>query len=213
MSEPRSTVPPGREADLQAAVHVRPMPIPMTHRSRMNIYLIGFSGTGKTLSGMRAASALGWDFFEMDDRIEHRERRKISRVFEEDGEEYFRRVETDVLKEAADSENTVVSTGGGVPTREENTSIMSNSGVIIRLIASPETIHARLSRAAGSRNRALRPLLGDQAPVDTIRDLLASREQAYSIADAIIDTENKTHDEVSREIVENWARLTGNKSR
>ena len=175
---------------------------------RGNIYLIGFSGTGKTNSGRQAANLLGWQFFEMDDRIEEVSGKKIPEIFGSEGETRFREIETGVLKEAAAETGLVVSTGGGVPTIEENRRIMAETGVVIRLTASPETIHSRLRGSAGQRGRALRPLLGSEAPVDRVRELLAERESAYSSADAEIDTEGKRHDEVAQLIVAAWRELS-----
>jgi shikimate kinase len=174
---------------------------------RGNIYLIGFSGTGKSNSGRRAAELLGWDFFEMDDRIEEIEGRKIPQIFSQSGEDYFRRVESYVLNETAARSRLVVSTGGGVPVRPENRQTMQQNGIVLRLTATPETIHARLSGAAGPRGRALRPMLGDEAPLERVRALLAEREPAYATADADLDTEGKSHEEVAREIVEAWRNL------
>jgi shikimate kinase len=176
-----------------------------------NIYLTGFSGTGKSNSGRQAADLLRWEFFEMDDRIEARTGKKIPEIFAGEGEERFRQIETEVLREAASKAGVVVSTGGGVPTREENRRLMAQTGVVIRLKASPETIHARLSGAAGPRGRALRPLLGSDAPVEKVRELLEQREAAYATADADIDTEGRRHDEVARLIVDAWRRLAAQK--
>ena len=176
-----------------------------------NIYLTGFSGTGKSNSGRQAADLLRWEFFEMDDRIEVHSGKKIPEIFASEGEERFRQIETNVLREAAAKSGLVVSTGGGVPTREENRRLMADTGVVIRLKASPETIHSRLSGAAGQRGRALRPLLGSEAPVEKVRALLDQREAAYATADADIDTEGRRHDEVARLIVETWRRLAAQK--
>jgi shikimate kinase len=173
-----------------------------------NIYLTGFSGTGKSNSGRQAAEFLGWEFYEMDDEIEAKTGKKIPEIFAEDGEERFRQIETDILKTAAGRTGLVVSTGGGVPTREENRKLMAETGVVIRLSASPETINARLTASAGRRGRALRPLLGSEAPVDRIRALLAERESAYATADAEINTEGLHHGDVAMLITETWEHVS-----
>jgi len=178
---------------------------------RGNIYLIGFSGTGKTHSGRRAASLLNWNFFEMDDRIEEVSEMKIPEIFSLKGEDGFRSIETEILEEASGKTGLVVSTGGGVPTIPLNREIMAKTGVVIRLTASPETIHSRLRGSAGQRGRALRPLLGSEAPVEKVRGLLNEREEAYASADAEIDTENKSHDDVAHQIVDAWRRLSSEK--
>ena len=172
-----------------------------------NIYLTGFSGTGKTNTGKRVAELMGWEFFEMDERIEQLEKKKIPDIFATQGEEYFRRVESTVLWEASKSGNRVVSTGGGVPTVEKNRRLMARHGIVIRLSASPETIHARLNGSYGQRGRALRPLLGGEAPVERIEQLLTEREQHYATADVTIDTEGLTHEQVAQLVIEAWENI------
>lgn len=177
--------------------------------TKQNIYLIGFSGTGKTNSGRMAAARLGWKFFEMDDEIEATAGKTIPEIFEQDGEERFREIESEVLRKAAERRQLVVSTGGGVPTREGNRKLMSESGVVIRLTATPETISSRLAASAARRGRALRPLLGSEAPVDRVRSLLAEREEAYATADGEISTEGLRHADVAQLIVDTWEHLSG----
>ena len=100
----------------------------MTHGNRDNIYLIGFSGTGKTNSGRQAAALLGWEFLEMDYEIEEEVGKKIPQIFEDEGEQRFREIETGVLRRVARRAGIVVSTGGGVPTVEENRNLMKRIG-------------------------------------------------------------------------------------
>ena len=173
-----------------------------------NIYLIGFSGTGKSLSGIKAAELLRLPFVDMDDLIEYRSKKSIPEIFEEDGEEEFRKIETGILKELSEKTSRVVSTGGGVPVNEANREIMRSSGRIILLTASPETIHKRLTTRR-HRNRTLRPLLGDNAPEQRVADLLAEREDAYSCADRTIDTEGLSHAQVATAIQAACRELSG----
>ncbi len=168
-----------------------------------NIYLIGFSGTGKSLSGIQAAERLRLPFVDMDELIQYRTKKSIPRIFEEDGEETFRDIETDLLRELSQKSSRVVSTGGGVPVRETNREIMKDSGVIVLLSATPQTIHKRLA-ARASRDRSLRPLLGDDAPERRVADLLDARRDAYACADLEVDTEGKSHDEVAVAIEAAW---------
>ena len=177
-----------------------------------NIYLIGFSGTGKSLSGIRAAELLRLPFVDMDDLIEYRTKKSIPEIFEHDGEDEFRRIETGILRELSEKPRRVVSTGGGVPVREENRDIMRSSGIIILLTATPETIHRRLTTRQ-SNNRTLRPLLGDNAPEKRVANLLAERAEAYACADRAIDTEGLTHRQVATEIENVWRELSANAGR
>ena len=171
-----------------------------------NIYLIGFSGTGKSLSGIKAAELLRLPFVDMDDLIQYRTKKSIPQIFEDDGEERFRNIETDILSEISQKTSRVVSTGGGVPVREINREIMRSSGIVILLTATPETIHKRLTTRQ-SRNRSLRPLLGDDAPEQRVANLLAERFEAYSCADKAIDTEGLSHGQVAESIQNAWREL------
>ena len=175
-----------------------------TTAPKPNIYLIGLSGTGKTRSGRRVAELLGWPFVEMDGVIEDRAGKPIPRIFEENGEDYFRDVESKILVEVAGRGGRVVSTGGGVPVREQNRTTMRSSGLIVRLAASAEVIHQRLGSSAPQRGRSLRPLLGDDAPIETLQNMMDEREEAYSSASVPIDTEEKSHDEVAEAIADAW---------
>jgi len=169
-----------------------------------NIYLIGASGTGKTRSGRRAAELLGWSFVEMDGVIEDRAGKSIPRIFDENGEVYFRDLESQILVEVAGRGGRVVSTGGGVPLREENRDIMKSSGLTIRLSASAEVHHQRLASSTPQRGRTLRPLLGHNAPIEKIHNMLNDREKAYSVASINIETEDQSHDQVAKAIANAW---------
>ncbi|MCI0852629.1 MAG: shikimate kinase [Chloroflexi bacterium] len=172
--------------------------------SKPNIYLIGLSGTGKTRSGRRLAEILRWPFVEMDGVVEDRAGKSILRIFEENGEEYFRDLESKILTEVAERGGRVVSTGGGVPVRADNRKTMKLSGMVVRLSASPEVIHRRLASSVSSRGRAGRPLLGADTSLETLRNMLREREEAYATADVTIDTEKKSHDQVAELIVAAW---------
>jgi shikimate kinase len=189
--------------------------------SQYKVYLIGFSATGKSHSGRLAAQELGAMFIDMDRLIVRRAGKQISEIFEDDGEDEFRRMEREVLKEQAEaSGQRVVSTGGGVPVDARNREVMTRSGLTIRLVASPETIHSRISRSTShrtqrsSRGPAARPMLtgsgDDDTTVERVRELLADREWAYeAAADVAIDTEGRKPPDVAAEIV---ARVLESKS-
>ena len=172
--------------------------------SKPNIYLIGLSGTGKTRSGRRLAEVLKWPFVEMDGIIEDRAGKPISRIFDENGEDYFRDLESKILTEVADRGGRVVSTGGGVPVRAVNRKTMQLSGMVVRLSASPEVIHRRLANSMSQRGRVVRPLLGTDTSIETLRNMLNEREEMYATADVTIDTERKSHDQVADLIVRAW---------
>jgi shikimate kinase len=168
-----------------------------------------------------AAQELGAMFIDMDRLIVRRAGKQISTIFENDGEDEFRRMEREVLAEQAKaSGQRVVSTGGGVPVDSRNREVMAGSGLTIRLVASPETIHSRISASASrrtqrsSRSPATRPMLAgfgdDDTTVERVRELLSEREGAYAAAaDVTVDTEGREPPDVAAEIV---ARVLESKS-
>ena len=161
-----------------------------------NIYIMGFMGTGKTTVGKALAKKLGKDFIDLDNEIELYEGMSINEIFEEKGEDYFRQIETKVLKEIAEKKDLIVSTGGGSIVTHGNLEIVKSSGILITLMASPEEI---LRRVSGNNDR---PLLNVGNPLETIKKLLFERAPFYIKADYIIETTNKNIEEVVEEILE-----------
>ena len=157
-----------------------------------NIILIGFMGSGKSTVGLLLAQKLQWTFLDTDQMVEQKEMKKISVIFEEHGEAYFRDLETLCLKELDNgSERQIISVGGGLPLRSENREMLKKIGKVIYLQAKPETIYARLKY-----NRE-RPLLQGDHPEEKIKTLLAQREEFYlEAADVVIDVDNLSHEEV-----------------
>ena len=160
-----------------------------------NIILVGFMGTGKSVVGKKLATKLNRDFVELDDMIETREKMPIKDIFEKKGEPYFRLVEKEVVKEAARRKNIVISAGGGAIVDVENFKNLKNSGTIICLKASPETI---LKRTAGLKTR---PLLNVQYPKKQIEELLKKREPYYNKANFSIETDDISTEQVVEEIL------------
>ncbi len=156
-----------------------------------NIILIGFMGSGKTSVGKTIVNQTGRRFLDTDELIVQRESRTINAIFAEDGEAYFRDLETQVLKDllAEDLSNSVISVGGGLPVREENRTLLKELGTVIYLTASPDTLVNRLS---GAKDR---PLLQGHDLRSRIMELMERREVLYQAAkDVLLVT-----DELSRE--------------
>ena len=143
-----------------------------------------------------------------DDLIEQRAGKQVPQVFADDGEERFRDIESGVLLDISGGSRQVIATGGGVPVDPSNRKLMQETGIIVRLKASPEMIHERLS-GGKRRTRTLRPLLGDDAPVERVRKLLHHRESAYSQADFTINTDVRAHADVAQDIVNAWRTYEG----
>jgi shikimate kinase len=160
-----------------------------------NIYLVGFMGTGKTAVGKELAKKKKWQFVDLDDLIELRERRLIPDIFAQNGEPYFRRLEKKVLKEVSKEEKFVVSCGGGIVIDKENIRTMKETGIIICLSATPEII---LKRTSGYAHR---PLLNVKDPKKQIELLLKLRSPYYCQADKTIDTSKISVKEVVDKII------------
>ncbi len=162
----------------------------------MNIVLTGFMGTGKSKIGKRLAKRLGMSYLDTDELIEEREKDSVPAIFKKKGEEYFRRLETKVVKEVALLDNFVISTGGGVVLREGNIRLLKKNALIICLFANPEVI---LKRTKGDDNR---PLLGVNNQKKRIEKLLALRKPYYEKADFSVDTSALDSEGVVEEIIE-----------
>ena len=97
----------------------------------MNIVLIGMPGSGKSYVGKRMAQKLGKDFIDTDEEIVKREGMSIPEIFKEKGEEYFRSVETAVLKDVCSLSGKVIATGGGIVKKGENKDIIRQNAKVI----------------------------------------------------------------------------------
>lgn len=161
----------------------------------MNIYLLGFMGTGKTLVGKLLSQRIGWAFLDLDDLIEAKEGLKIVEIFAQKGEPYFRNLETQVLKEVSSQDKLVVACGGGIVLKEENLSLINNSGVGFCLEAKPQIIYER------TKNFSHRPLLNVENPQAKIKALLKERAPFYAKVRYHIDTSHLTAQEVVDKIL------------
>ncbi|MEW6101024.1 MAG: shikimate kinase [Candidatus Omnitrophota bacterium] len=162
---------------------------------KSNIYLVGFMGTGKTAAGKALAAKKKWQFLDLDELIELRQKRAIADIFAKEGEPYFRRIEKQALKEASLQKKFVVACGGGIVLDEENIKIMRETGVMVCLTAPAKVILERTKRYSH------RPLLNVSEPLKQIEHLLKLRAPFYGKADNTIDTSRKTIKEIVDEIL------------
>lgn len=168
-----------------------------------NIILIGFMGSGKTTVGERLAQKLSYRFKDTDQLLEQKERDTISHIFAVHGEEYFRSKETELLQELLPNlKQVVLSTGGGLPLREQNTKLLKELGFVVYLKASKETT---LRRLKGDNTR---PLLQGKDQEKRIESLLTYRTPIYEkAAHKLIATDNKSIDEIANIIMEAYMKL------
>jgi len=154
-------------------------------------------GAGKTTIGRQLAKKLSLKFYDSDHEIEKRTGVKISLIFEIEGEEGFRRRETQVLSELSQLNNVVLSTGGGAMTQAENRELLKRNGYIIYLKSSPEML---FKRTADDKRR---PLLQGDNRLEQIINILNEREPVYiEMADEIINSEKMSIKQIIQKIVE-----------
>jgi shikimate kinase len=182
--------------------------------AQRGIYLIGFSGTGKSTAARAVAAQRGWPAFDLDEIIAERAGRAIPEIFQQEGEPGFRRREAEALREVSAGGRFVVATGGGAAVAPENRQFMAAHGWILCLEGRPETIHDRLQRQrAQDLPGAIRPLLDGADPLERIQALKQARQTAYSLADWTIHTDRLTPDQVVAEILRATGLLDAGASR
>jgi shikimate kinase len=162
-----------------------------------NIILIGFMGSGKTCVGEYLAKLLAYGFQDTDQLIEEKTGDSINQIFSIHGEEYFRKLETDLLKEMIPGlEDTVLSTGGGLPIRDENSVLLKELGFVVFLKTSKETTVARL------QGDSSRPLLQGAELEERVERMLALRTPIYEkTAHDMVITDGKTVEEIAHLIL------------
>ena len=167
----------------------------------MNIYLVGFMGTGKTSVGCLLAKKKKWNFVDLDELIEFKEQRRIVDIFAYDGESYFRRIEKKALKDVAREKKFVVACGGGIVLDQHNIEVMKKSGTLICLTATSAEI---LKRVSANKDR---PLLNVEKPAKRIELLLKMRAPYYLQADKVIETSGLS----IKQVVERISKIFGKK--
>ena len=167
-----------------------------------NILLIGFMGAGKSTVSAKLSELLAMEVMEMDAHIQQKEGMTIKEIFAANGEEYFRNCESNTLIELRERKHMVVSCGGGVPLREKNVELMKNSGFVVWLTATPDTIFNRV------KDSTERPLLNGNMNVPFIQNLMESRKEKYeTAADITIDTTGKEIQEICEELLQKLSKL------
>ena len=160
------------------------------------VVLVGFMGAGKTAVGASLAEALGWRWLDVDARIEEAESCSLETLFERSGEAHFRVLEARATLNLLVEREVVISTGGGwaaVPGRLDELPPRTAS-VWLRVSAAEALRRVQASGAA-------RPLLAVADPHAAARRLLEDREAHYARADWTVDTEGRTVDDVSAQVL------------
>lgn len=144
----------------------------------MLIYLVGFSGAGKTTTGRQLALNLKFNFIDTDDFIEEKTGKSVSKIFELEGEIKFRELEKKTIEEISHNKNTVVATGGGLPCFNNTMLLMNDTGITVYLKVNTGILFKRLVKE--KKSRPLIKSLTDVEVMEFITYHLQLREGYYN---------------------------------
>ena len=169
----------------------------MTSKNHKIIAIVGLMGVGKSTIGKKLAEDLGYYFVDSDQEIEDSSQMSINQIFADKGEQYFREIEKNMIKQIIDrEENIVLSLGGGAFESQETQQLLQQRCSTIWLKAEIDTILFRIG------NKSNRPLLNNQNKREVLQNLIAKRYPNFEKTDLHIDTTNITHDETVAQIIE-----------
>lgn len=160
-----------------------------------NIVLVGLSGSGKSTLGNILSSLSSYALVDTDAIIVKLQNRSINNIFEKNGEEFFRTLETQVSKEISAFDKQIISTGGGIVLKEKNLEYLKQNSVVFYLKTSVNTL---LKRLEGDNTR---PLLKTDDVKKKLENMLEIRGKLYEKADVTIETDKLTPEETAKEIL------------
>jgi shikimate kinase len=167
----------------------------------MIISLLGYMGSGKSHISKILSDEINYKLIDLDKEISRRQKLTIPEIFEKKGEIYFRKLEREVLEEIlATRENTVLSLGGGTPAYYNNMEIINHNSKSIFLMTSVPVLSERLSKQ--KEKRPLIAKIPDEDLPEFIAKHLFERNAFYSKAQFSIKTDQKTPENIIREIIE-----------
>jgi len=170
------------------------------NREDVNLYLVGFMGTGKSTVGWAVAPRIGFRCLDSDQEIERLQGCTVPEIFEREGEGAFRAMEREFIERGHPATRTVVSCGGGLVAQPGMLDELLGRGVVVCLHASLETILERTSR------RQNRPLLEAEDRFARIRELYAAREPVYRRAGSLVLTDGRSLPDVVSHVIRVWRR-------
>jgi shikimate kinase len=168
--------------------------------ANVNLYLVGFMGTGKTTVGRAVAQKIGFHALDSDHEIERQQGKIIADIFAQDGEPAFRAMEREFIEHGHPTERTLVACGGGLVVQPGLLALLKSKGVVVCLHASIETI---LERTARHRTR---PLLDVDNPEERVRTLYAAREPIYKQSGTVILTDSRPLHDIVAHVMRAWRR-------
>jgi shikimate kinase len=173
---------------------------------KRHIFLVGFSGSGKSTLGPLLARRLGAEFYDADTLVGQKAGKTIDAIFSDDGEDTFRRLETQVINELINRNEPrmVIALGAGAFEKRKNWNIVKQRGIIIYLSCSLREIYKRLKKNTDRPLLRVSPAKGEtqrQAVLKRIKNLLCQRRQTYTQANLIISTTSKSIDETVSQLL------------
>ena len=157
----------------------------------INLYLVGFMGTGKSTVGRQVARQMGFEFVDSDHEIERLQGKPVSQIFAEEGEARFRVLEREFIEHGHPAKKCVVSCGGGLVVPPGMLELLRRRGVVICMHAPIETILKRTLHATH------RPLLQVEDPERRLRELYAQREELYRRSGTMVLTDKRPLREIA----------------
>ncbi|MGE0267721.1 MAG: shikimate kinase [Candidatus Omnitrophota bacterium] len=162
---------------------------------KRNIVLIGFMGSGKTLVSNELSSIYQKAVYSSDDLIEQKEGMSIKAIFEEKGEEYFRKIESQIVGDLSKKEGIIIDCGGGVVLNPVNMKLLKRNGIVIYLKSSPDSVLKQIRN-----NDKKRPLLNVENPLQVIEKMMKERAPKYEQADYTVEVANLTLAEITTKV-------------
>lgn len=172
----------------------------------MQIYLIGFMGSGKSFTGQQLAQLLDRQFIDLDDWIEQKAGHSIREIFEQQGEAHFRKSEAEAIRQMAEQPAAVIATGGGTPCFHQNMEWMNANGLTIYLDTSPEVLFQRLKD--GRDHRPLIRSMSDEGLWSYIALKLQERTPYYHRA-SIIYAQKTGRKAIAEDLAHQFSNITG----
>ncbi|HLN20508.1 MAG TPA: shikimate kinase [Bacteroidales bacterium] len=154
-------------------------------RSARKVYIVGFMGSGKTTAGKKLANIMGSGFYDLDKVIEQKSGMDIPGIFAHHGEDYFRTLEAEILRELSVIKDGIISTGGGAPCFRDNMDFMCSDGITVYLKMTPAQLRERILNS--KTERPLIAGLGREDLLSFIEKKLAERERFYNMAEIVFD--------------------------
>lgn len=169
----------------------------------INLYLVGFMGTGKSTVGRLVARQVGFDFVDSDHEIERLQGKPVSQIFAEQGEAAFRAMEREFVERGHPAKRCVVSCGGGLIVPPGMLELLRSHGVVVCMHAPIDTIIQRTLHATH------RPLLAVENPEQRLRDLYAQREALYRRSGTLVLTDKRPLREIAAHVLRVYRQEAG----